>query len=69
MILQGLLPVELPTMQRVSNLVKNKLPKIIENDKKNRLSMYPGNEEIIQGIEDGFLNAIQKLKEEKKCQK
>jgi len=53
----------------VSNLIKNHLPKIIEKYRENRLSICPEDEKIIQEIEDGFLNAIKKLKEGKVCQK
>jgi len=56
-------------MPRVSNLVKNKLTKIVSNVEKNHLKNFPSDIKLAGDVAGGFYSAIQKLKEEKRCPK
>lgn len=53
-------------MSQVSNLVKNKLPKIISGTEKYHLQKRPEDKDIIRNIAGGFISAIENLKKEGK---
>jgi len=53
-------------MPPVSNLVKNYLQGIVDNDKKYHLSKRPHDKAIIEGVAGGFYVAIEKRKKEGK---
>jgi|GEM_PF-6071948 len=69
MILPGQLQEELLIMPRVSNLVKNKLAKIVSDTEKDHLKNFPSDIKLAGDVAGGFYSAIQKLKEEKRCPK
>lgn len=64
------LPERLPEvsriMPRVSNLVKNHLQGIVDNEKNYHLSKRPQDRDIIEGVAGGFYAAIEKRKKEGK---
>jgi len=53
-------------MPRVSNLVKNHLQGIVDNEKNYHLSKRPQDRDIIEGVAGGFYAAIEKRKKEGK---